>query len=170
MKKSQPARKKPIVVAISGYFNPLHIGHLDMIFQAQKLGDKLIAIINNDYQVKLKGSVPFMSATDRLKIVQAIKGVDEVFLAIDQDYSVCRSLQKIKPDIFANGGDRKNVNDVPEYALCQKLNIKMVDGLGKKIRASSKIIATAKKKRFAKQVQKSPSVKKQILVTKSPKN
>ncbi|HPY08617.1 MAG TPA: hypothetical protein PK469_01660, partial [bacterium] len=64
-------------------------------------------------------------------------------LAIDKDKSVCRSLAKIKPDIFANGGDRKSIGDVPEYPVCQKLKIKMVDGLGKKIRASSEMIAKA---------------------------
>lgn len=136
-------KKKPIVVAISGYFNPLHVGHLEMIAMAAKLGDQLVAIVNNDYQVKLKGSVPFMSQTDRLKIVAALKGVDRVFLAIDRDSTVCKSLAKIKPDVFANGGDRKNLNDVPEYGICQRLKIKMVDGLGKKIRASSVLIKQA---------------------------
>ncbi|MDI3496481.1 MAG: proteasome regulatory subunit [Patescibacteria group bacterium] len=135
--------KKPIVVAVSGYFNPLHVGHLEMIEKAKKLGDKLVAIVNNDYQVKLKGSVPFMSAADRVRIIGALRAVDEVFLAIDKDKTVCQSLAKINPDIFANGGDRKNINDVPEYLICKKLGIKMVDGLGRKIRASSKMIAQA---------------------------
>jgi len=107
------------------------------------LGDKLVAIVNNDYQVKLKGSVAFMPQADRLKIVAALRGVDAVFLSIDRDLSVCRSLAQLKPDIFANGGDRHSLGDVPEYPVCQKLKIKMVDGLGRKIRASSKIIAQA---------------------------
>jgi len=136
-------KKKPIVVAISGYFNPLHVGHLEMVERAAKLGDKLVAIVNNDFQVKLKGSVPFMSQTDRLKIVLALKRVDQVFLSVDRDATVCKSLAKVKPNIFANGGDRKSLNDVPEYGICQKLNIKMVDGLGKKIRASSALIKQA---------------------------
>lgn len=135
--------KKPVVVVVSGYFNPLHVGHLDMIEQAKKLGDKLVAIVNSDYQVKLKGRVNFMPQADRLRIVRSLRDVDEVFLAIDRDLSVCKSLLKIKPDIFANGGDRKSVGDVPEYDICQQLGIKMVDGLGKKIRASSKMIARA---------------------------
>lgn len=135
--------KKPVVVAVSGYFNPLHVGHLDMIEKAKKLGDKLVAIINNDKQVALKGSVPFMSEKDRVRIIKSLRDVDEVFLAIDKDKTVCRSLAKIKPNIFANGGDRKSIGDVPEYPICQKLGIKMVDGLGKKIRASSKMIAKA---------------------------
>ena len=140
-------KRKPVVVAVSGYFNPLHVGHLEMIEKSRKLGDKLVAIVNNDHQVKLKGSVPFMSQADRLKIVSALKYVDEVFLSIDRDATVCKSLAKVKPNIFANGGDRKSLNDVPEFGVCSKLGIKMVDGLGKKIRASSKLIAEAAAKK-----------------------
>jgi len=136
---------KQIVVAVSGYFNPLHVGHLDMINKSKKLGDKLIVIVNNEEQVKLKGSVPFMSLTDRVRIMKALRDVDEVFVSIDKDASVCKSLRKIKPDIFTNGGDRKSKGDVPEYALCKRLGIKMVDGLGNKIRASSKMIAKARR-------------------------
>lgn len=143
MASTKKTNKKPIVVAVSGYFNPLHVGHLEMIERAKKLGDKLIVIVNNDKQVALKGTVPFMPVDDRLKIISALRDVDEVFLCIDRDKTVCRSLAKVKPDIFANGGDRKSVGDVPEYDICQELNIKMVDGLGRKIRASSKIIARA---------------------------
>jgi cytidyltransferase-like protein len=138
--------KKPIIVAVSGYFNPLHVGHLEMIEKAKKLGDKLVVIVNNDFQVKLKGRVPFMSLKDRVKIISALRLVDKVFVAIDRDKTVCKSLMKIKPDIFANGGDRKSLGDVPEYDICQKYGIKMVDGLGKKIRASSKLISQANRK------------------------
>jgi cytidyltransferase-like protein len=134
---------KKIRVAVSGYFNPLHVGHIEMIERAKKLGDYLIAIVNSDFQVKLKGAVPFMTQTDRIKIIKALRDVDEVVLAIDKDKTVCRTLAKIKPDIFANGGDRKNLNDVPEFEVCHKIGIKMVDGLGRKIRASSKLIAAA---------------------------
>jgi len=152
MSKLRKTAKTPVVVVVSGYFNPLHVGHLEMISRGKKLGDKLIAIVNNDYQVALKGSVPFMNQADRLKIVKALRDVDEVFLSIDKDKTVCKSLAKIKPDIFANGGDRHSVGDVPEYPICQKLRIKMVDGLGRKIRASSKIIALAAKRRAAAKV------------------
>lgn len=149
MSKLRKISKKPVIVVVSGYFNPLHVGHLEMISRGKKLGDKLIAIVNNDYQVALKGSVPFMAQADRLKIVKALRDVDEVFLSIDKDKTVCKSLAKIKPDIFANGGDRHSIGDVPEYPVCQKLKIKMVDGLGRKIRASSEIIALAAKRRAA---------------------
>ena len=132
-------------VAVSGYFNPLHVGHLEMIEKAKELGDYLIVIVNNDKQVKLKGSHPFMPEEDRLKIISALSAVDEVFLSIDEDKTVCKSLKSINPDIFANGGDRKNLNDIPESQICCDLDIKMVDGLGGKIRASSEMIAKAKK-------------------------
>ena len=135
--------KKPVVVAVSGYFNPLHVGHLDMIEMAKKLGDRLVVIVNNDYQVKLKGSVPFMTIADRVRIINALSAVDEVFISIDKDTTVCKSLAKVKPNIFANGGDRHNIVNVPEYPVCSKLNIVMVDGLGKKIRASSELIKKA---------------------------
>lgn len=143
MQKIKKNLKKPTVVVVSGYFNPIHVGHLEMIQKAKKLGDKLVVIINNDIQVKLKGSVPFMKLEDRVKIVKALRDVDEVFISIDKDKTVCRSLSKLKPNIFANGGDRKSLNDVPEYPICQKLGIDMVDGLGKKIRASSELIKKA---------------------------
>jgi len=142
-------KKKPVLVVVSGYFNPLHVGHLDMIKMAKKLGDKLVVIVNNDKQVKLKGRVPFMSEDDRVTIVKSLRDVDQVVLAID-DYQlpngeipVIKTLAKVKPNIFANGGDRHNIVNVPEYEVCKKYNIKMVDGLGKKIRASSKLIAKA---------------------------
>jgi len=139
--------KKPVIVAVSGYFNPLHVGHLEMIERAKKLGDKLVVIINNDKQVSLKGSVPFMSEKDRMAIVKALRAVDKVMLSIDADKTVIKSLAKLKPTIFANGGDRHSVNDVPEYDVCQKYKIKMVDGLGKKIRASSVLIKDAAEKK-----------------------
>lgn len=134
--------KKKITVAVSGYFNPLHVGHLEMMEKAKKLGNRLVVIINNDHQVGLKGSVPFLNQHDRMKIVSAIKWVDEVFLSIDQDKTVCKSLTKIKPDVFAQGGDR-NEGNIPEADMCRRLGIKMVDGLGGKIRSSSILIAQA---------------------------
>ncbi len=133
--------KKPIIVAVSGYFNPVHVGHLDMFNEAKKLGDRLIVIVNNDEQVKAKDRVQFMSERDRMKIIKAFKPVDEVFLSIDGDLTVCKSLAKIKPDIFGNGGDRETKKDIPEADICRKLGIKMVFGLGKKIRSSSVLIA-----------------------------
>jgi cytidyltransferase-like protein len=124
------------VVAISGYFDPIHVGHLEYISMAKKLGDKLVVIVNNNYQCELKKGKPFMDEKDRVIIVSNLKNVDEVFLSIDKDKTVCASLEKIKPDIFANGGDRKNY-EIPESVICKKYDIKIIDGLGDKIRSSS---------------------------------
>ena len=124
------------VVAISGYFDPIHVGHLEYINMAKKLGDKLVVIVNNNYQCELKKGKPFMDEKDRLTIISNLKNVDEVFLSIDKDKTVCASLEKIKPDIFANGGDRKNY-EIPESVICKKYDIKIIDGLGDKIRSSS---------------------------------
>ena len=93
-------------VAISGYFDPIHIGHLEYIRLARELGGYLIVIVNSDKQAVLKKGKPFMCEDDRLTIVSQIKGVDEVIVSIDDDKTVCKTLDLIKPDIFANGGDR----------------------------------------------------------------
>ena len=123
-------------VVVSGYFDPVHVGHLEYLKLAKDLGDKLIVIVNNNEQCILKKGKPFMDELDRLEIVKSLKMVDDVFLSIDKDKSVIRSLEILKPNIFANGGDR-NTNEVPESVICKKYNIKMIDGLGNKIRSSS---------------------------------
>ena len=132
-----------VVVAVSGYFDPMHVGHLEYLQLASKLGDKLIVIVNNNHQAELKKGEFFMHEKDRMEIVAALKCVDEVFLSIDTDKSVCKSLEIIKPDIFANGGDR-SLNEIPETAVVKKYNIKMVDGLGEKIRSSSDLTGISK--------------------------
>lgn len=126
------------VVAVSGYFDPIHVGHLEYLKMAKSLGDKLVVIINSDYQAGLKKGKSFMAEQDRLEIIQALRCVDEVFLSIDKDKSVCKSLEHLKPDIFANGGDR-SLQEIPETAVMKKYNIEMVDGLGEKIRSSSEV-------------------------------
>jgi len=132
-----------IVVAVSGYFDPIHVGHLEYLQLAKKLGDNLIVIINNNLQAELKKGSTFMDEKDRMEIVAALRCVDEVFLSIDTDKSVCKSLEHIKPDIFANGGDR-SLDEIPETAVMKKYNIKMVDGLGLKIRSSSDLTGLGK--------------------------
>ena len=123
-------------VAISGYFDPIHVGHLEYIELSKRMGDYLVVIVNNNHQCKLKKGKHFMDESDRIKIVESIKGVDEVFLSIDSDKTVCKSLEKIKPDIFTNGGDRHN-QEIPESVVCKKYGIQLLDGMGKKIRSSS---------------------------------
>ena len=135
--------KKEVIVAVSGYFDPIHVGHLEYLKLAKNLGDKLIVIINNNLQAELKKGEFFMQEKDRMEIVAALRFVDEVFLSVDTDGSVCKSLEIIKPDIFANGGDR-SLDETPEIAVMKKYNIKMVDGLGSKIRSSSDLTGIGK--------------------------
>ena len=130
--------KNKIRVAVSGYFDPIHVGHLEYLKMAKELGDSLVVIVNNNHLCKLKKGKPFMDQNDRIEIVKALRFVDEVFLSVDQDRTVCKSLEAVKPDIFANGGDRATI-EVPETPICKKYNIKMVDGLGDKIRSSSNL-------------------------------
>jgi len=124
------------IIAVSGYFDPLHVGHLEYFKYAKKLGNHLVVIVNNDHQCHLKKGKAFMPENDRLRIVEAIKGVDEVVLSVDKDKTVCKTLEFIRPHIFANGGDRHNI-EIPEAKVCRQHNIELVDGLGNKIRSSS---------------------------------
>ena len=124
------------IVATSGYFDPLHVGHLECLELAKKLGDKLIVIVNSDLQAQLKKGKSFMNEKDRLKIVSALKCVDEVFLSIDKDKTQCQSLKHLKPNIFAKGGDRTS-SEIPESKICKEFGIQIIDGLGAKIRSSS---------------------------------
>ncbi len=130
------------IVAVSGYFDPLHVGHIELFRLARELGDKLIVILNNDKQTAMKKGKPFMSAEERKKILEELRAVDEVIISIDEDKSVCKSLELVKPDIFANGGDRYN-KEIPEAEICNKLGIKIIDGLGNKIQSSSELIKEA---------------------------
>ena len=123
-------------IAISGYFDPIHVGHIEYINNAKKLGDWLVVIVNNNNQCVLKKGRYFMDEMERVLIVKNIKAVDEVFLSVDEDKTVCKSLEIVNPDIFANGGDRKNY-EIPESKVCKENNIEIIDGLGDKIRSSS---------------------------------
>ena len=134
-----------VKIAVSGYFDPIHIGHLEYLKMAKALGDFLVVIVNNNQQCVLKKGKFFMDEKDRLEIVKAIKYVDEVFLSVDDDRTVCKSLELIRPNIFANGGDR-STDEVPETSVCKKYKIEMVDGLGEKIRSSSSLTGIKEKK------------------------
>lgn len=126
-------------VVVSGHFDPVHIGHIELFEKARALGDKLIVILNNDVQGVLKKGKVFMPAVERKKILESLKMVDEVFIAIDSDLSVCETIRMIRPDVFANGGDRFDY-EVPEAKICRELGIEMIDGLGEKIQSSSDLV------------------------------
>lgn len=140
---SQP--KLDAIVAISGYFQILHTGHIDYINNAKKLGNHLVVIINNDKQVELKNSIPLVDENTRAKIIKSIKGVDEVIIAIDEDESVSKTLELIKPNIFLNEGDRTTYQNPKEVEICKKIGCKIVTGNNKKIESSSWIIERAAK-------------------------
>ena len=131
-----------MIIVASGYFDPLHVGHVEYLKMARDLGDTLIVIVNNDAQAILKKGKPFMSQEDRLEIVRNLKPVSSVFLSVDQDSSVCLSIRKIHEQnpnmVFAKGGDRMS-HEIPEAAVCGELGIKIVDGLGHKIRLLSEL-------------------------------
>ena len=135
------------VVAVSGGFDPIHIGHVRMFQEASSLGTKLVVILNNDNWLMKKKGYVFMPQEERKYILERLYDVDEVVLTKhkidDPDTSVSRELRKIKPDIFANGGDR-NQGNIPEKEVCDRLDIKMIDGLGAKIRASSELLKNIK--------------------------
>ena len=129
-----------MIVCASGYFNPLHVGHLEYLRCAKELGDMLWVIVNNDYQVSLKGSTPVMCESDRLEIVKSIRWVDRAILSIDDDLSVNQTLEIIKPDVCANGGDT-SPKCFREKEIYERLGIKMVFNVGgKKIQSSSGLI------------------------------
>ena len=107
-----------------------------------KEGDKLVVILNNDKQCILKKGDVFMPIEDKKAILEALECVDEVFVSIDGDISVCESLRAVKPHIFAKGGDRF-ATEIPEAKVCIDLGIKMVDNLGKKLQSSSELIKAA---------------------------
>ena len=143
-------KKKGVIV--SGYFNPLHKGHLEYFNKAKELCDELIVIVNSDHQRELKGTKPFQDEQERLLIVSNIKVVDKVFLSIDQDRTVCESIRKIVKQLgtkyvlaFANGGDQYN-DTIPEITVCKQLGVELIDGLGDKIQSSSWLLGKSKSK------------------------
>ena len=134
---------KEKAIIVSGYFNPIHKGHLDLFKKAKSLGDKLWVIVNSDFQRVLKGSKPFMDENERLIIIQSIKYVDYALISNDRDKTQCYTLQQFhdmfsdKYDLaFANGGDQNN-DTISEREVCERLGIELLDGLGDKIQSSS---------------------------------
>jgi D-beta-D-heptose 7-phosphate kinase/D-beta-D-heptose 1-phosphate adenosyltransferase len=133
--------KKAIIV--SGYFNPIHKGHIEYFQNARVNGDELFVIVNSDFQRALKGSKEFQDENERAFIVENLRMVDKCFLSIDQDRTVIESIKMIFNEfgkeyqlVFANGGDQNN-DTIPERPICEELGIQLIDGLGGKIQSSS---------------------------------
>ncbi len=135
--------KKQKAIIVSGYFNPIHKGHLAYFELAKAKGDLLFVIVNSDLQRALKGSKLFQMEDERLLIVRSIRLVDKAILSIDEDRSVCATLEYLYKEYgqkyafaFANGGDQNN-QVIPEREICERLGIELIDGLGNKIQSSS---------------------------------
>lgn len=143
-------------VAVSGGFDPIHIGHINLIREAKALGNRLVVIVNNDNWLKKKKGFAFMNEKERAAVLAAIRYVDEVIISNHQpdpkDMSVSENLEQLRPDIFANGGDRNEKDAAnPESSLyrdietCRKLAIKMVFNVGgEKIQSSSELVKQVK--------------------------
>ncbi len=138
--------KKGIIV--SGYFNPIHKGHIEYFQNARAYGDELFVIVNSDFQRALKGSKEFQDENERLFIIKNLRMVDKCFLSIDIDKTVVESIKMIFNEFgeeyllaFANGGDQNN-DTIPERPICEQLGIELIDGLGGKIQSSSWLLKT----------------------------
>ena len=132
------------IVAVSGGFDPLHVGHVRMIQEAAKLGTRLVVIVNGDEFLLRKKGYAFMPLEERVELVRALRGVDEVVAAIDRDQTVCETLRLVRPHVFANGGDRRNMDEIPESVVCRELGIEMVFNVGGgKIQSSSELVQRA---------------------------
>ena len=134
---------KPKVIVVSGYFNPLHKGHLELFEKAKEAGDQLWVIVNSDFQRGLKGSKEFMDQDERHLIVSAIGIVDKALVSIDKDKTQCATLADLADKFsskyelyFANGGDQNN-ESIPEVPVCREKGIGLLEGLGEKIQSSS---------------------------------
>lgn len=130
-------------VIVSGYFNPVHKGHLELFEKANQISDFVIVIVNSDKQRELKGSKEFQEENERLRIVQSIKPVGYACISVDKDQTQVESLRMIHRKFndvfqlaFANGGDQNN-ETIPERKICEALGIELIDGLGEKIQSSS---------------------------------
>jgi len=134
---------KPKAIIVSGYFNPLHKGHLELFEKAREAGDELWVIVNSDLQRAIKGSKEFMLEDERLLIVSAIGIVDKALISIDRDKTQCATLEDLADQYsnqyelyFANGGDQNN-DSISEVSVCKEKGIGLIDGLGGKIQSSS---------------------------------
>jgi len=132
-------------IVVSGGFDPVHIGHLEMLVEAKKLGNHLTVILNSDRFLMEKKGYIFMPYRERKKILLGFECVDKVQKCVDEDSTVSETLKLLKSkdqiDIFANGGDRKDINDIPEYEVCKKMGVEMIFGIGGgKVQSSSSLV------------------------------
>lgn len=143
------------IVAVSGGFDPVHIGHIRNFKESKKLGDKLVVILNNDNWLKLKKGYCFMPQEERKEILESIKYVDEVVYSSHtentKDISICEDLRKLKPNVFAKGGDR-TADNIPEIPVCEEIDCEIVYNIGEggKVQASSTLVENYFKEKYGK--------------------
>ena len=146
-------------IVVSGGFDPLHIGHIRMFNEAKSLanplGGELIVVVNNDKFLKDKKGYVFMPFEERMEVIANLKAVDRVVPSIDKDHTVCETLQGLFEDLsnkisfFANGGDRKEREDIPESYVCQQYGVGLIFDIGgEKAQASSDLIDNVWEKRY----------------------
>jgi len=146
-------------IVVSGGFDPIHIGHIRMFNEAKSLtnpmGGELIVIVNSDEFLKEKKGYVFMPFEERMEVIANLKAVDRVIPSIDEDETVCETLRALfedlsnKVSVFANGGDRKDQEDVPEFDVCQHYGVSLLFNVGGgKTQASSKLIDNVWEKRY----------------------
>ena len=130
-------------VLVSGGFDPIHVGHVRMIREAARYGEVIVVVNSDDWLMRKKGYV-FMPWEERAEIIESISGVRSVQSVDDSDGTVCEALTRLKPTMFANGGDRKSDN-VPEVTVCEKNDIEMIWNVGGgKIQSSSELVKKQK--------------------------
>lgn len=131
------------IAVVSGYFNPVHVGHVRLVEAARRLADQLIVIVNSDAQQLQKKGKIIMTEGERLEVVRALRAVDEAIVAVDEDRTVCKTLEQVAlahPGcklVFANGGDRGSAIVVPETVVCEKYSIEMRFDVGGTDKANS---------------------------------
>ena len=130
------------VVATSGGFDPIHPGHISCIIESKKYGDTLVVIVNGDAFLTTKKGRPFQNLQTRCQIVSGIREVDYVIpFEIENDQTVSKALEVLKPDIFTKGGDRIDKKTIPEWEVCKKHRIKIIYGVGEdKLWSSSRFL------------------------------
>ena len=137
---------KPKAIIVSGYFNPIHKGHIEYFQNAKSKGNKLFVIVNNDFQIALNGSNEFQDEKERCLIVDNLRLVDQCFLSVDEDRTVCETIKSIYNKYsdyysfsFVNRCDRNNLL-IPEQSLCENLNIELINALDDMVQTSSLLL------------------------------
>ena len=141
------------IAITSGYFDPMHLGHLELLELSRAQGDALWVIVNNDAQAAIKKGRAFLPEATRLGLTRALRVVDRAVLAIDKDGSVCATLDQLLAEakaqgheaFFCKGGDR-NAGNIPEMEVLKRHGSRLIDGLGAKIDSSSSILARSQGK------------------------